>query len=540
MTRSMLHVSLLAVMVGCWPSKIEAAGPVPATPQAVAAAIDQAIDRRLAEEKVPASPQADDATFLRRAYLDITGRIPSVDQALAFLDSTDPDKRRKLIDELLASPQYGQHFGNIWHDLIAPRQMKELLNEQPIHTDQLARWLADQFNQNRGWDAIVTDFLTAEGTPAEQPAMVFVLVNGNAVGRPEPRNLARSSARLFLGLRQLECAECHDAPSSDWKQADFWGLAAFFGRLTKDGMRQSYPIYEAMGRAKNTPPGFNGTIKVSPEAFINVGQAVKAKYLNGSEPELDKSKPFRPTLAAWVTSRDNPYLAPAAVNRLWGHFFGRGLVNPVDDLDENNAPSHPPLLTMLANELAASNFDLKNLIRCICNSRAYQRGSQPLPANKQDQTLCSRHQPKPLSPQVLVDSLALAVEKPDLFPTTKPAVRKGQPPILSQREQFVLLFSTRDEQDEATEFTHGIVQALSLMNRPEFNAGSPLVERLLKSKQTPEQNVTTLYLATLARRPTANELALATAYLRKKQDPGVGLHGILWSLLNRNEFIFNH
>jgi hypothetical protein len=276
MTRSMLHVSLLAVMVGCWPSKIEAAGPVPATPQAVAAAIDQAIDRRLAEEKVPASPQADDATFLRRAYLDITGRIPSVDQALAFLDSTDPDKRRKLIDELLASPQYGQHFGNIWHDLIAPRQMKELLNEQPIHTDQLARWLADQFNQNRGWDAIVTDFLTAEGTPAEQPAMVFVLVNGNAVGRPEPRNLARSSARLFLGLRQLECAECHDAPSSDWKQADFWGLAAFFGRLTKDGMRQSYPIYEAMGRAKNTPPGFNGTIKVSPEAFINVGQAVKA------------------------------------------------------------------------------------------------------------------------------------------------------------------------------------------------------------------------------------------------------------------------
>jgi hypothetical protein len=195
---------------------------------------------------------------------------------------------------------------------------------------------------------------------------------------------------------------------------------------------------------------------------------------------------------------------------------------------------------MLAKELADSNFDLKNLIRCICNSRAYQRGGQPLPANKQDQTLCSHYQLKPLSPQVLADSLALAVENPELFSTTKPAVRKGQPPVLSQREQFLLLFSTKDEQDDATEFSHGIVQALSLMNRPEFNAGSPLVERLLPSTHTPEQNVTTLYLATLARRPTADELALATAYLHKKQDSSAGLHGILWSLLNRTEFIFNH
>jgi hypothetical protein len=506
-------------------------------PVKVAAELDRLIDQRLAAAKVPASPRADDAEFLRRAYLDITGRIPPLDKAAAFLDSQDPDRRRKLIDELLADPRYGEHFGTLWHHLIAPGQLKALLNEQPVESEPLARWLAEQFNRNRGWDAIVTDILTSEGVPAETPQMFFTLVNGDARGHPQPSNLARNTAKLFLGLRKLECAECHDHPYADWKQTDFWGLAGFFGRVRKDFARHRAPIYELSSvKGKGS---LDGTSKISADALTNVGKVVRAKYLNGPEATLDLDKPFRPLLAAWVTSTENPYFAPAAVNRLWAHFFGRGLVDPVDDLDADNPPSHPEVLKLLSAEFIASGFDRKHLIRCLCNTAAYQRSSRPLPGNRQDQTLFSRMAVKVLSPEMLADSLTLALQNPELFSSAKPPPKKGQPPVLSERERFLLLFATEEDGDP-TEFNHGMAQALVLMNQAKFNSGTLLVDRLMTSEQDPERIITALYLATLSRRPGTDEMEQSRAFVARKQNPRDGYHGVLWTLINRSEFILNH
>jgi hypothetical protein len=506
-------------------------------PAVVATAIDRVIDQRLAAEKVPASPPAEDAEFLRRAYLDITGRVPPRDKAIAFLDSKDADKRRELIDDLLANQQYGAHFGIIWHGLIAPRQLKELLNEQPVDSEPLAGWLAEQFNQNRGWNAIVTDILTAQGAPAETPQAFFILVNGDARGHPQPSNLARSTARLFLGIRQLECAECHDHPYAQWKQTDFWGLAAFYGRVRKDFARHRAPIYEAADGKPRV--GTDGTIKITADAFTNVGQVVKARYLDGREAALDRDRPFRPALAGWVTAADNPTFASAAVNRLWAHFFGRGLVNPVDDLSGDNPPSHPALLKLLAEEFTASGFDLKHLIRCLCGTIAYQRSSQPLPGNKQDQELFSRMAIKVLSPEMLADSLAAALENPELFSSARPRPQKGQPVVLSDRDRFLLLFETKED-DPPTEFTHGVAQALVLMNEARFNAGAVVIDRLMHSERDAAGVIEALYLATLSRRATAEELKLSLAFVARKRTPKEGYNGVLWSLINRGEFILNH
>jgi hypothetical protein len=195
----------------------------------VAAAIDREVDRSLAAEKVPASPLADDAEFLRRAYLDITGRIPSVENARAFLDSREPDKRRKLIEELLASPHYGEHFGNGWRNLIVPRDPYAVL-QRPPDPSPFARWLADEFNQGRGWDQIVAAMLTAQGPGASTPQNIFLNYNANANGAPQAPDITRTISGLFLGV-QLQCAECHKHPYDKWQQTDFWGIAAFFGRL---------------------------------------------------------------------------------------------------------------------------------------------------------------------------------------------------------------------------------------------------------------------------------------------------------------------
>jgi hypothetical protein len=225
---------------------------------------------------------------------------------------------------------------------------------------------------------------------------------------------------------------------------------------------------------------------------------------------------------------------------MWAHFFGRGLVNPVDDLSEDNLPSHPELLKLLSAELAASGFDLQHLIRCLCNSRTYQRTSRPLPGNQQDAELFSRMAIKVVSPEMLLDSLRVALEAPDLFPATRIPQRKGQPVVLNPRELFLQEFSTREEDSDPTDFSHGIAQALSRMNQVPLQSGSAVIDRLLKADGRPEAVIEGLYLATLARRPAPDELNLAADHVARKTNPRDGYRGVLWSLLNRSEFILNH
>jgi hypothetical protein len=485
----------------------------------VTALIDAEVDRLLVAARVPASPLADDAEFLRRVTLDLTGRVPTYQRTVAFLEDRSPDKRRRLIEELLASPAYGQHFATLWRELLAPAPVA---STKPTR-DTFSPWLAEQFNAGRGWNAIVTDLLTAEGPIARSPQSAFLMAHSENF-QPQPNLVAAAAARLFLGT-QLRCAECHNHPFTSWTQADFWGTAAFFGRLRFTGFKGG-----GVPSLVETP-GPGASLAIPASAGRRGGQkTVNARFLGGAEPRFAAADLLRPRFAAWVTAADNPFFARAAVNRAWGHFFGRGLVNPVDDLDAE-PPSHPDLLTRLAREYAASGFDHKHLARAICNSKAYQRSSRPVPGNEADATLFSHMALKPLSPEALYDALAVvfSIDKNDPGPR-KPAARgkAGAAPAPS-REEFARLFRSQ-----------GAPQRLQLMNGPLLNRGAPVVDQLVDTGAGRAEAIATLYLTALSRRPTADEVKLMSGYLARRRDAREGYRGVLWVLLNSSEFALNH
>jgi hypothetical protein len=512
-------------------------------PAPLAGVVDAEVNRALAARKIPASPLADDAEFLRRVTLDLTGRVPTYKRTVAFLHSKDPDKRRVLIDELLERRAYGEHFGTLWRNLLAPPQD----GKAKYARDAFSPWLAEQFNKNRAWNAIVTDLLTVEGPLAENPQSAFLMANSEHFN-PQANRLAGSVARHFWGV-QLRCAECHDHPYARWKQADFWGTAAFFGRLRFTGFKgkdvppslteEQPDAQPAKGKGK-LPPGLTlkGTAIVIPApAGRAAGRTVPARFLGGSAPDLSEAKAWRPRFAKWATGAENPYFAKATANRLWAHLFGRGLVHPVDKLDTETA-SHPALLDRLARELAATNFDLKHLLRVLCNSKAYQRTSRPAPGNEKDATLFSHMTPKVMTPEVLYDSLEVvfAVDKND------PHMRKWSSPKKAgaARAEFAAFFRPQGEGPDATVYTHGIPHLLRLLNAPLLNRGAPLVEKLRATDAGQDEAITALYLAALARRPAAREVKLMKGYLARRKDARSGYNGVLWILLNSSEFVLNH
>ena len=509
--------------------------------------INQAIQTKITAQKLPCSARADDAEFMRRAYLDLTGRIPTVEQAARFLDSKDAQKRRKLVDELLASPNFGKHFANVWTNLLYSGDIDP---PQNVRQSDLTTWLTTEFNANRSWDKIVQDIIAAEGN---SPQAIFTIINGDN-GKPGANKLAGASSKLFLGV-QLQCAECHNHPFAKWKQKEFWGMAAFFGQVQngsggkkatgKGGVAETSGAVKAAKKGPAIATQGPGTIVIPNTAGKLVGTLVKARYLEGPEPAL-AAGPLRPTLAKWMTAPENPFFAKASVNRLWYQMFGRGLVHPVDDMHEDNTCSHPELLDKLAAEFKVSGFDVKHLLRVICNSEPYQRTSKPLPDNKDDEVHVARMNIKPFTPDMLYDSLCVAMSTGDINVATgrqptsgrQKGVAKGANP----RDRFIKFFSTRDENTALTEYTNGIPQILAMLNTEQLNKGSGTVDQIVKAKMPPEKAIETLFLATLSRRPSADDMVLMTKYLdaRANQTPTERYAGMLWILLNTSEFTLNH
>jgi hypothetical protein len=513
-------------------------------PLSVARQIDGHIQARLDADKVPASPASDDAEFIRRAYLDITGVIPPADKVVTFLGSDDPAKRAKLIDELLASPDYGRHFADLWCDRINVKDM-------PIYREPFIEWLAGSLNAGRGWDEIVSDVVTAEGRfnfitrgkrlGSEQPQALLLLLNteqGQGKG-PNAGALAGESGRLFLGV-QLQCAECHDHPFTEtWKQTDFWGLAAFFGRVGAQNAGQQQGMHWSESPA---PAGEWVSLAIPATALKNVGQHVPGRLLGEAQdfqPAADEL--LRQALARWMTAPSNPYFAKATANRMWAHFFGRGLVNPVDDMRPDNPPSHPEVLETLAAQLHQSHFDLKHLIRCLCLSAAYQRTSVPLPENEQDASLYSHQAVKTMGPGVFYDSLVAATGWPELkvgLPERKTKLTVAS--LFTPREVFVDFFrAAQGEEADPLDNTHGIPQALKLMNATQLNSVAPVAAKIAESGRSRDEAIEQLYFTALARRPTPEEFKLIADYLAGRNDVRVdeGYHAVLWTLFNSAEFV---
>lgn len=515
----------------------------------LAALIDRHVGERLAKEKVTASADAGDPEFLRRAFLDLTGHIPTASRAAAFLEDRDPTKRAKLIDELLASKEYGTHFATIWRDLMLRPDANMI---RPPDTEPFVAWLAGEFAKGSGWDAIVTDMLTVEGT---KPEGVFTILNGNSRGYPQANVLAGSVGTLFMGV-QMACAECHHHPFIDaWKQEDFWGVAAFFGNVKSSNATNKAKglvgVTEGKGvvdKKRNEAPVMKGTAIVIPDSsFKQIGKSVEAHFPQTKAAPMKMAGNYRPVFAKWLVSKDNPFFAKNAVNRAWAQMMGRGFSNPVGEISDSNPPSHPALLDAMAKDFAENGFDLKHLFRSIALSKTYQRSSRPNDSNKNEEQLFARQEVKVLSPAVLYTALTQALEVGSLAEKAKAAggakkkAAKG-PAVGSaeaQKKAFLDFFTTKEVGGDATEYSHGIPQALRLMNQELFNTGGNAVERVAKAGGGHAKAVEGLYLVALSRRPTAEETKEMVSYVEKQKAARDGYRGVFWALLNSAEFMLN-
>lgn len=517
----------------------------------VAQKIDTIIDKALADAKVPASGLSDDAEFARRLSLDIRGRIPTPDRVAKFLADKDPNKRTKLIEDFLDDTEFGEHFGIIWYH----RLVKQTMDNARIISTNFEGWLAEHFNKNTPWDQIVRQIMMAEGERDKNPATVFYLAHSEGNKQPEvqPARVVATMSQMFMGVR-LECCECHNHPFDDGlKQKDFWGVAAFFNGMHANHTAkkdETTPVIVEHFKTQQRRRQLEGQREPAPFGQIVIpdsnGQKEKARFLLGETPALSQSKSPRAVFLDWLTAKENKYFARGFANKMWANFFGKGIVEPLDDMRDLTKATHPEVLELLASEFATSGYDVKHLIRCIVSSQSYQRTSKPLPANKDDKVLYSHAPIKVMSADMLYDSLQVVLNhSPAAAPANLP--RKAQSQLQrtgrgGSREQFRKFFQAEADDDAGVteEYSHGIPQVLRLMNDANMNNINGVISSLMKSSSTPEQMIQSLYMRVLSRPATAKEVARMKKYLEGDRDAKRGYSDIFWALMNSSEFVFNH
>jgi hypothetical protein len=492
--------------------------------------IDADVAKRMAGEGFKPSPRSDDAEFLRRVYLDLVGVIPTVEKVEAFLKDADPQKRAKVIDELLSDPRFGNFLAESWTGLMLPRES----NNRLLDRKALQDWLAKEFNTGTPLNKLVFDLVTATGTKEENGATVYFFGNSSV------DKITDNVTRMFLGV-QLQCAQCHNHPFTDWKQTEYWAMAAFF-------MKTKPTANPQMAAKKGGSPAITeAPVKGFPkkQGLPESAKIVPAKFLQGATPKLNPAEPYRPVLAQWLTAPSNPFFARAMVNRFWYQLFGRGVVNPVDDMHQDNPPTHQQLLAAMTEQFKTSGFDVKYLVRAICNSETYQRTSRPTADNKADDRFFSHRVVRVLSPEQLYDSLVSVVGQPlipkklDGDPKFAMAMKKG---FAGPRPNFINFFRIEEGADPL-EYQVGIPQALRLMNSGQFNNTVAAVTKAMQEGDgSPTRTIERLYLLALSRPPTVEESDRLGDFVNNHGGaaPRAAYVDILWALLNSSEFAFNH
>jgi len=470
-----------------------------------------------------------DAEFLRRASLDTLGILPTAEEARAFLADTDPRKREQAIERLLAHPAYADYWANKWADLLRPNPDHAGIKSVYV----LDQWLRESFRANRPYDQFVREIVTTEGnTHRFGPAVVYR-------DKREPAALTQTFSQLFLGVR-LECAKCHHHPNEKWGQDDFYRFAAFFGPLKRKGAGISAPIsagnetfYFAPGRSVKHPV---------------TGEVMEPQPPDGPKAKVSDDVDPRGALADWMTDPKNPFFARAAANRVWAAFFGRGIVDPVDDFRISNPPSNPALLDALGEELVRQKFDLKALMRTILNSHLYQLSATPNEFNRGDTRNFSRSYRRRLPAEVLADAVADVTGVPDKYSGLPPGGRAMQAWTYKVESQTMDAFGRPNSSTDCPcerDTRPSIVQSLHLMNskglQTKLTSDTGRVQKLATAKLSPEQIVTELYLACYARQPSEAEMKIALgAFSAKDATPRTATEDVLWALLNSAEFVFNH
>ncbi len=510
------------------------------------------------------SPTSDDATFLRRVTIDLCGRLPTADEARAFLSDSPPatggqggaggwlgelkertpgeaagatlppplpqregsqDKRSRAIDRLLESPDYPAYF--------AMRFGAILRNSNLAGADQAAyafhNWIKDIIARNRPYDELVRGVVAASGEWQDAPAINWYWQTRD----DQLHSVTADTAQVFLGMR-LQCARCHHHPYERWGQEDYYGLAGFFTRLGRKSFGEP-------------PPYFASAVVTTSEKNPLTGKVPEPKYLDGEFGKFTPEDDPRHGLVDWMARPDNPFFARALVNRLWGHFYGRGLVHEVDDLRESNPPSNPELLDALAKDFIAHKFDMKHMVRTMVNSRVYQLSSEPIEQNKDDRQNFARFYARRLIAEVFLDAVDQATGVKTEFNNLSKTARAIDLPHEGFGSYFLDTFD-RPKRVSGCECERSsgatLSQVLLLANSDEIenklSNGKGRVATLFNAKKPVAEIVEDFYLSTLGRKPSQAEAQTNLSYLETQQDKQKALEDVMWTLLNTKEFMFNH
>jgi hypothetical protein len=488
--------------------------------------IDQLVFKKLKTLGVPPSAVCDDSTFIRRVSVDVAGRLPTIEETKQFLADKDPAKRDKLVERLLASGDYADYFANKWNAVLRNRRSKPTYTHG---TYAFHDWIRDSLYTNKPYDAFVREIVAASGDIGDNPPVAWYREVKDVNQQVE------DTAQLFLGLR-IQCARCHHHPFEKWSQRDYYGFSAFFAQVNRkpSGDPDEQRVYHRRGLAKATNP--------------KTGESLKPTGLGTEPAEVPAENDPRQALADWMADPANPYFAPALVNRYWKHFFGRGIVDPEDDMRVTNPATNPDLLNALSQHFIKSKFDLKDLVRQICQSSTYQLSSEPNEYNLNDKQNFSRYFPKRLPAEVLLDALDTATNSPSSFSGLPAGTRAVQLPDNAVNSYFLTVFG-RPESASACECERSgeanLAQSLHLLNSSEvqtkLSAGTGRAAVFSKDdKLPPEEKIRELYLCVFSREPVADELKVALAHVSRVTDKKQAYEDILWALVNTKEFLFNH
>ncbi len=484
--------------------------------------IDRLVGAKLRKLRIAPSGLCDDETFLRRVSIDIAGLPPTPDEYRAFVSSTDPEKRARLVDSLLERKEFAELWVNEWAEMLQVKSSNQVSYKAMF---LYYSWLVDQIAKNTPMDQMVRSLIGSTGGTFKNAATnYFQEVR-------QPLQLAENVAQVFMGMR-IQCAQCHNHPFDRWTQNDYYSFAAFFsqvGRKRGEDQRETI-IFNSGGGEVRHPVG---------------GAVMKPKYLGGDLPEV-AGKDRRAVLAEWLASPRNPWFATSFANRVWAHFMGVGIVEPVDDFRVSNPASNPELLEALGQRFTASNYDLKALVRSICNSRTYQRTTARNESNASDERNFAHANLRRIKAETLLDVISSVTNAPDKFPGLPLGARAVQIADGRRSTYFLTTFGRATRETVCScevKMEPTLSQALHLLNGETTNAkirSSDVIPKLLAETRTADERIEALYVRCLNRKPSAEELDKLRPVLGEGADPKQALQDIFWALLNSREFLFNH
>jgi hypothetical protein len=486
---------------------------------------------KLKQMSIAPSGLCEDHEFVRRAYLDCTGRMPTAAEAKAFLADTDAKKRDKLIDSLLDTTEFADFWALKWADVL--RSSRKTIQVKGSYGMQA--WLRGHFLKNTPMDKIVQEIISSNGnTYANPPANYYRITK-------DPTALAETTAQLFLGVR-MQCAKCHNHPFERWSQDDYYGMAAWFARV------RSKPEPSVGTRAPNTVAA--EVVYVVRDGEVSQprsGKVMKPRYIGTGDADVKTGEDRRTVLAAWLTSPKNAFFSKSVANRVWFHLMGKGIVDPVDDFRDSNPSCNDELLEALAADFSQNGFDMKRLVKTIMTSLTYQLSALPNDSNKDDGKYFSHAVTKLLTAEQLLDAICDFTAVPEKFPGLPAGTRATQLPDGEVNHTFLKAFGqpARELACECERESDGnLAQALQLINGPTVNEKvrnpNNRLGKLLAAKATDDEILTELYFAALGRAPLADEKQIALNHIGKRPDKRKAWEDMVWALINTREFLFRH